>query len=58
LTSWYDHQGGPKVRDVVRFDFDRDRIARIRYHFFSPDVLAEVCAELEVPWQSNGYRYW
>ena len=58
MLCWYDHDGGPKVRDAVRVGVEGDRIARIRYHFFSPDLLAEVCAELGLPWQSNGYRYW
>jgi len=35
-----------------------DRIAGVRYHFFSPDIIAEVCSELQLPWRSNGYRYW
>jgi len=26
--------------------------------FYTPDVLAEICAELQVPFRSNGYRYW
>jgi RNA polymerase sigma-70 factor (ECF subfamily) len=58
VVAWYGHVEGPVVRDVVRFEMEGDRIARIRYHFFSPDVLGEVCAELGLPWRSNGYRYW
>jgi RNA polymerase sigma-70 factor (ECF subfamily) len=46
------------VRDAMRLETAGDRIVRIRYRFFSPEVLAEVCGELEVPWRSNGYRYW
>ena len=56
--AWYQHDDGPVVRDVVRLGTDGDRVSGIRYHFFSPDVLAEVCRELGVPWRSNGYRYW
>jgi RNA polymerase sigma-70 factor, ECF subfamily len=58
IVHWYEDEAGPVVRDVVRIDADGDRIARIRYHFFSPDVLADVCGELALPWRSNGYRYW
>ena len=47
MVIWYDHDDGPVVRGVVR----------ILYHFFSPDVLGEVCSELGVPWRTNGYRY-
>jgi hypothetical protein len=24
----------------------------------APDVLAEICAELQLRFRSNGYRYW
>jgi RNA polymerase sigma-70 factor (ECF subfamily) len=58
VLLWYDHDQGPVVRDVVRIETDDARIATIRYHFFNPDVLAEVCGELGLPWRSNGYRYW
>ncbi|HEY7700411.1 MAG TPA: RNA polymerase sigma factor, partial [Vicinamibacteria bacterium] len=58
VICWYDHEDGPRVRDVMRIGVDDDRITSIRYHFFSPDVLAEVCGELDLPWQSNGYGYW
>jgi len=37
---------------------DDQRIARIRNYFFTPDVIAEVCRELAVPFRINGYRYW
>jgi RNA polymerase sigma-70 factor (ECF subfamily) len=58
MICWYDHDAGPVVRDVVRVETADDRIAKLRYHFFSPDVVAEVCGELGLPWRSNGYRYW
>ena len=58
IVLWYDHETGPAVRDVVRFETEGDRIGRIRFHFFSPDVLADICSELGLPWRSNGYRYW
>ena len=28
-----------------------------RNYFFTPDVLVEVCAELGVPFRSNGYNF-
>lgn len=58
VVHWYDDDAGPVVRDVVRFETTEGRVARIRYHFFSPDVLAEVCGELGLPFRTNGYRYW
>ena len=45
------------MRDVVRLELEDDRIARVRYYFFSPDLVADVCESLALPWRSNGYRY-
>lgn len=58
LLFWYDHVEGPIVRTVMRAEIEGDRIARLRSYFFSPDVIADVCAELGVPFRTNGYRYW
>ena len=58
VVHWYGHDAGPVVRDVVRFETAEGRVARIRDHFFSPDVLADVCGELGLPFRTNGYRYW
>jgi RNA polymerase sigma-70 factor, ECF subfamily len=30
----------------------------VRNYFFTPDVIAEVSAELGVDYRTNGYRYW
>ena len=57
LVTWYDHDEGPLVRDVVRIVADGDRVASVRLYFFCPDVVADVCGELGVPCRSNGYRY-
>ena len=58
LLFWYDHAGGPAVRTVMRVELEGDAVARVRNYFFSPDVIAEICAELGVPYRANGYRYW
>jgi RNA polymerase sigma-70 factor, ECF subfamily len=58
LLSWYAHNDGEAVRAVTRFEVDGQRIARLLNYFFTPDFLAEVCRELDVPQRSNGYRYW
>lgn len=58
LVTWFDHDEGPVVRDVVRIATDGDRVAAIRFYFFSPDVVGDVCGEIGLPWRSNGYRYW
>jgi hypothetical protein len=57
-VSWYDHDDGPVVRDVIRLAAEADRVAAIKFYFFSPDVVGDICGELGLPWRSNGYRYW
>jgi RNA polymerase sigma-70 factor (ECF subfamily) len=46
------------VRAITRFEADGDRLTRVRNYFYTPDVLAEICAELQIPFRSNGHRYW
>ena len=58
LLFWYEHVQGPLVRTVMTVEVDGDHIARVKNYFFTPDVIAEVCAELSVPYHCNGYRYW
>lgn len=58
LLFWFDHVEGPAVRTIWTLDLHEGRIARIRNYFFAPDVLAETCSELGVPYRGNGYRYW
>jgi len=58
LLIWYDHEEGPRVRGVMTLQTAGDRIATLRNYFFSPDVIAEICTELDVPFSANGYRYW
>ncbi len=58
LLCWYEHSDGPAVRCVMTFDTDGDAITRVRTYFFSPDVIAEVCTELGVPYRANGYSFW
>lgn len=57
VLAWYAHQDGEYVRAIDRVEPDGEHVARVRNYFFTPDVIAEVCAELGVPWRSNGYRF-
>ncbi len=57
VLAWYAHADGEYVRASDRVELDGDGIARLRNYFFTPDVLAEVCAELGVPFRSNGYSF-
>jgi RNA polymerase sigma-70 factor, ECF subfamily len=58
LLFWYAHEDGDAVRAVARLETDQDRLSRLRNYFFTPDVIAEVCRELGVPFRMNGYRFW
>jgi RNA polymerase sigma-70 factor (ECF subfamily) len=58
VLFWYAHTDGEAVRTVARIDTAEDRIASVCSYFFAPDVIADVCRELGVPFRTNGYRYW
>ncbi|HEY6876790.1 MAG TPA: RNA polymerase sigma factor [Polyangiales bacterium] len=55
---WYAHEDGEHVRAINRVVADDDRIATMRNYFFSPDLIAEICAALGVSHRPNGYRWW
>lgn len=57
VLAWYAHADGEYVRAIDRVELAGDHIARLRNYFFTPDVLAEVCGELDVPFRSNGYMF-
>ena len=56
LLSWYRHRDGEFVRAVTRVETSPDggQIARMRNYFYTPEVIAEVCDELGVPYRING----
>ncbi len=56
LLSWYAHRDGDFVRAVslVELSEDGERIARLRNYFFTPEVIAELCGELDLPCRTNG----
>lgn len=58
MLGWFAHKEGDAVRAISRATVEGDRIARLRTYLHAPDVLAEICAELEVPFRASGYRYW
>jgi RNA polymerase sigma-70 factor (ECF subfamily) len=58
LVHWYQHVDGEAVRAFSSVEFDGDRVAYLVNHFYDPDLLAELGAELGVPVRSNGYRWW
>jgi RNA polymerase sigma-70 factor (ECF subfamily) len=56
LLSWYAHRDGAFVRAVSRVELsdDGDRIARLRNYFYTPEVIAELCGEFDLPCRTNG----
>ncbi|MFO0682098.1 MAG: sigma-70 family RNA polymerase sigma factor [Sandaracinus sp.] len=58
LLSWYAHVDGEAVRGITRLSHDEERITHVANYFYTPDLLADVCRELEVPFRINGYAYW
>jgi RNA polymerase sigma-70 factor, ECF subfamily len=53
LFLWW---SGDEVHAVVRVEVAGDRIARLRNYYHAPEVLSEVCRELNVPFRLHGYR--
>jgi RNA polymerase sigma-70 factor (ECF subfamily) len=58
LLGWFAHEDGEAVRAISRVELDGDRITRMRTYLHQPEVLAEICKELDVPFRSSGYRHW
>jgi RNA polymerase sigma-70 factor (ECF subfamily) len=58
LLGWFSHQDGEAIRAISRATLAGDRIARLRTYLHAPEVLAEICAELGLPFRSSGCRYW
>jgi RNA polymerase sigma-70 factor (ECF subfamily) len=57
VILWYAHSDGEAVRALNRIALEGDRIARIRNYFYTPELIAEVCGELNLPFRQNGYRH-
>ncbi|HSN89876.1 MAG TPA: RNA polymerase sigma factor, partial [Anaeromyxobacteraceae bacterium] len=55
---WYRHVDGEAVRGVTTYELEGDRVARLRNYFYSPELLVELGAELQLPIRVNGYRWW
>lgn len=58
LLHWYRHDDGEHVRAITRVAPEGDGLAQVRNYFFTPDLVADVCGELGVPFRPNGYRWW
>jgi RNA polymerase sigma-70 factor, ECF subfamily len=53
ILLWW---SGDHVDAVVRVDLDGDRIARLRNYYHSPEVITEVCRELDIPFRTHGHQ--
>ena len=53
LLLWW---SGDEVHAVVRVEVDGERISRLINYYHSPEVVAEVCQELALPWRTHGYH--
>jgi RNA polymerase sigma-70 factor (ECF subfamily) len=58
IVAFWNHDDGEVVRAFSRVDCEGDRIARMRTYFHTPEAIAEVCRELDLPYRTNGYRFW
>lgn len=69
VLAYFRHESGDAVRSFSRLEWesveehgdgdgDGDRIMRLRTYLHSPEALHEICAELNVPCRTNGYRNW
>jgi RNA polymerase sigma-70 factor (ECF subfamily) len=57
LLHWYAHESGDAVRAVTRVDADGDAIVHLKNYFYNPELIAEVCGELELPFRLNGHHW-
>jgi len=58
VVAWWQHGGGEAVRAFSRVECEGERIARMTTYFHSPEAIAELSRELELPFRTNGYRFW
>ncbi|MEZ4441298.1 MAG: sigma-70 family RNA polymerase sigma factor [Polyangiaceae bacterium] len=58
MLGWFAHESGEAVRAISRVRMVDGRVAAMTTYLHAPDVLAEICEELGVPFRSSGYRYW
>jgi RNA polymerase sigma-70 factor (ECF subfamily) len=58
VLAWWQHADGEAVRAFSLLECAGDRIARMRTYFHSPEAIAELCRELNLPCRTNGYRFW
>ncbi len=59
VLFWAKHAAEEAVRSIARAEHDgQGHLTRLRFWFWTNDVIDEVCRELQVPFRINGYAYW
>ena len=56
VVLWARASDGNAVKSLARLDEREALITRVRYYFFCPETLTEVCNELGLAVKTNGYR--
>jgi RNA polymerase sigma-70 factor, ECF subfamily len=56
VVLWARESDGNAVKSLARLDEQEGVVTRVRYYFFCPETLTEVCNELGLPMKTNGYR--
>jgi RNA polymerase sigma-70 factor (ECF subfamily) len=56
VVLWARESDGNRVKSLARLDEREGVITRVRYYFFCPETLTEVCNELGLAVKTNGYR--
>jgi RNA polymerase sigma-70 factor (ECF subfamily) len=56
VVLWARGSDGNAVKSMARLDEQEGVITRVRYYFFCPETLTEVCNELGLAVKTNGYR--
>lgn len=54
LLWWW----GDEVHTVVQAAVRDGKIATLRNYHHAPELIAEVCEELALPYRTHGYRFW
>ncbi len=57
LVAWFEHADGEAVRALTRFELEGDRVKKFTTYLHQPEVIAEICTEMGLPFRTNGYSH-
>jgi hypothetical protein len=56
ILCWRSSGGGrEEVYELLRLELEGDRVGHVRVYFHAPELVAEVCEELQVPYRPQHY---